>query len=520
MAEYLRMLREQFDRLSTVQKRSIGGVALVALLATGILLFTPAREDTVRLFGDLDLKETAGIRSRLDALGIPYRISDGGTAIHVPRASRDQALVALAENDQLPQRSPGFGEIIGLPSALNQSKEVLDVNILRALQGEIEKTVKSFPAVAAARVHLNRPEKSLFTEDAKPDKASVQLTLRPGQRLEPRQVKAIRAIIANAAGIDPEHITIVDAEMNDLTDLIEDPKTGAALSQNQQDMQAKLARDLEKKVKEALNRILGADRYTVTVTAELNFDEVDEERKELRPPIEGEETGVPVSRRTVDEAYEGQAPLAGGEPGVNPNVPPTYPGARKGATKYTKAEKDENIDYNETKTRTKKAVGSTIRRLSVAAMVDDVVPEAQLPSLRDYIKSAVGLDERRGDSLSVSRIPFNRGDAKAAEARARKERLQEMIAKIAIVAIPVFLLLLIFVVLWRRWEAKVEELEPEMLDLSEIKEPEERVEEEEPEEELDPVERARQDKVVAIREMAHANPDGISKLLQLWLAEE
>lgn len=519
MAEYLRMLREQFDRLSTIQKWSIGGLALVALAAMGLLILSPTGDTMTPLFRSLDLKEAAGIRAKLDTLGIPYKISDGGATIHVAESRKSDAMLSLAETDQLPQRSKGWGDILGAPSPLNQSKEILDLSILRGLQGEIEKTIKAFPAVADVRVHIHKPEAGLFTEDAKEDKASVSLTLRPGARLEPRQVKAIRGVVANASGVDPEFITIVDDGMNDLTEAIEDVKSGAGLSISQQEMQAKHAREMEKKVKEALNRILGVDRYTVTVTCDLNFDEVEEERKELRPPVEGEETGVPVARRTVAETYEGQAPLAGGEPGVNPNVPPTYPGAKKGATKYSKTEADENIDYNETKTRTKRAVGSSIRRLSVAAMIDDVVPEAQIPSLRDYIKSAVGFDEKRGDSLSVSRIPFNRDDRKAAEARQKRERLQEMIAKIAIVAIPVFLLLLIFVVLWRRWEAKVEELEPDLLDLSEIKEPE-RQEEVEEVEELDPVEQERREKVTAIREMATGNPDAIAKLLQLWIVEE
>ncbi len=394
---------------------------------------------------------------------------------------------------------------------------MFDLNYLQGLQGELEKTISSFPDVRSVRVHIRRAKPELFSDDRKPDQASVTIDFHPGARVEPGKIKAIRSLVAHASGVAPEEIRIIEAgEMRDLTELIIDDKSGAGLSASQLEVQERMSKARQKDLQRALDDFVGAGRSRVTVALELAFDEVEEDRTVLKPPVEGEESGLAVSRKTVSENYEGMSPVNGGEPGVNPNVPPNYPGAKKGATKYSKSDVEENLDYNVEKTRTKRAVGSTVKRMSVAAMVDDAVPEASLPSIRNYLATASGIDERRGDRISVERMPFNRDDAKAAEARVRRERLQEMIAKIAIVAIPVFLLLLIFVVLWRRWEAKVEELEPDVLDLTAVAETE-RAEEAD---DLTPEQRERQEKVAKVRQFATNDPDGIAKLLQLWLVEE
>ncbi len=529
MGEYLRLLREQIDKLNTTQKWVAGGVSGAIFLALLSFVFVSTTSSKVVLFKDLDLNQAAQIKTNLEKMNVEYELLNNGTTFLIDPEKKSEVMITLAENDSLPKTSKGFDEIFGKRSSLSDSKERFRQDRIRAKQGELEITIKSFPSIKEARIHIFESEERLFQEDQKTSKASVTLDLKNGITLKPGNIKSIINIISHSTGISNEAISIVDQDMNNLSELVGDDEQATGLSVKRLILQKKIAMEKRLKIQRTLDKVLGKNSSDVNVTVELFYDQVEIQSKDIAPPIEGEEQGLAVSTTTMQENYEGNSPIREGQPGVDSNIPPSYPGVKKGKTKYSKSDQKTNYDFSTRNRHEIKALG-TIKKLSISAYIDEKAVERlrksnkedPLKILEKAIATSVGFDKMRGDSISVIGIPFNKDDQKMAAEKARKERLQEMIAKIAIVSTPVLFLLVIFVILWRRWESKVDELEPDLLDISEIIEPEEEIEiEESKEEEIIPPEILEQmEKVTQIKNKAGAEPDSMSRLLQLWLSDE
>ncbi|MGE0830340.1 MAG: flagellar basal-body MS-ring/collar protein FliF, partial [Hyphomonadaceae bacterium] len=191
--------------------RLFAALGVTAIVTAGLfaLLFRMGGEEKALLFSGIDMREAGQISSQLDTAGIKYDLRGDGTSIYVERSKVLSARLMLSEHG-LPSRGSVGYEIFDNPDALGQTQFQQNVNRLRALEGELARTIASLDGVDSARVHLVLPERQLFERDAEQPSASIVLKLRRDP-LTPSQVRAVRNLVASATpGLTANRVTILD----------------------------------------------------------------------------------------------------------------------------------------------------------------------------------------------------------------------------------------------------------------------------------------------------------------------
>lgn len=403
--------------------RSLGPGRLLVLSATALallaffafLILRAIEPPYTLLFGNLDLDDSAQIVSRLEALGVPFRLQGDGNAIMVPD---DQALrlrLALAE-EGLPRGGSVGDEIFDQSSALGTTNFLANVNLRRALEGELARTIGALADVRSARVHLVMPRHELFRRDQIEPSASITLRMHGAGRLNRRQVLAIQHLVAAAVpGLTTERVTLVDDQGTLLArggDGLE-----SALPSQAEERRVAYEAHLKRTIEQLLERSLGAGRVQAEVSADLDFDQVTLTEETFDP--EGQ---VVRSAQTVEE--ETQSSERDNDDAVTvgnnlPNAAAETPAAARTANENT-TRTEETINYEVSRrVRNQTQIGGRVRRLSVAVLVDGrMVPEAsgelvyeprseeELEQLASLVRSAIGFDEARGDVVAVRNLPF------------------------------------------------------------------------------------------------------------------
>src|SRR4051812_47282134 len=185
------------------------GAVTIALMAFFAFLIVRATAPQMSpLFTDLSVEDSSAIIKDLERQGVPYDIRNEGAILLVPKQEIPRLRMKLAEGG-LP-KGGGIGyEIFDKSDALGATSFVQNINHLRALEGELARSIRTFDRIQAARVHLVLPERPLFSRDKAEPSASIVLKVRGA--LEPQQVRAIRHLIASAvAGLKPQRVSVVD----------------------------------------------------------------------------------------------------------------------------------------------------------------------------------------------------------------------------------------------------------------------------------------------------------------------
>lgn len=512
----------------TQSQRVLFLLVSTALFAGLITLFLySGKPDYAPLFRSTDPQEAGRVVDALRELNIPYRLSSGGTVVEVPQDKLYEARMKLAQKG-FPSKGTGF-EIFdkgtfGLTSFLQR------VNYQRALQGELERTIATLAEVEAARVHIVLPEERLFAEEEKEPTASVVLRLRPGATLKEAQIEAIAHLVANSVeGLRPERVAIIDDQGNILASGTKEGVTLLSLA-NLTAAQLEIKREVEevlaRRIQTMLESVLGARQAVVRVSADLNFERREGEKETFEPVLEGE--GIVRSTKETEERYQGTATPPGGTAGVASNIPIyAEPEGRGTQSTYARRESTVNYEVNRILERFSSSPGR-IERLSVAVLVDSMLPQEAVEKVRSVVQAAAGLDFARGDTLIVEVLPFNRAmweeEAKALKAQ-RFMDLLELFLKYGLIG---FFVLLFYVLGKRILVAATtpQEVVAEFFEAPEVPEEEERVEELPPVRppELSPEERMRlelQRKMEEeIQQLVQTNPDSVAKLIRNWLSEE
>ncbi len=440
---------EMWNSLSPVRKGLLTASG-VGLLALAFLLNSWAgRTEFVTLYTNLDSADSGEIVEQLRSQGIAYELAASGSTIRVPAGQADELRVDFATQG-LPQGGQvGFEIFEG--NSFTATDFVQRLNFQRGLQGELSRTIETFPQVQQARVHLVLPEKSLFVADQSPATASVVVALRPGRSLELSEVNGIAHLVSGAVeGLSKEHITVLDQSGTILYDGQQMASTdGLGLSGTQLTMQQDYERRLEADVQSMLDRALGPARSAVTVSAVLNFNTVETQRETYSSPADG----TPRSSSTVQESYTtGELDAAGqipgaltNVPGANANLPTVETETTTGeGTSYSRTETTSNFEVDKTTVYEVEAPGR-VERLSVSLLLDETVTEAQAVALQDTVAAAVGINLDRGDQVVVSRLPFDRTSlAEAQEAFAAEAAMDQWFGY-ARMGLPVLMLLVGFI---------------------------------------------------------------------------
>ena len=409
-------LLQTLQKLGAVRLVAIG-VALVAILGFFIFVATRLTSPSMGLlYGDLDTKDSAQVVSKLETLGIPYELKGDGTSIMVPQDQVARLRLTMAETGIPHGASIGY-EVFDKPEGLGTTNFVQGINEMRALEGELERTIGTISIIENARVHLVLPKRELFTRDRQDPSASIVLKVRGNSTLTKGQVVAIQNLVSTAvSGLKPNHISIIDQNGNLLARGTDDPNEGLGGSSTAEEQRVAYENRLSRSVEELLDRSIGYGHVRVDVNADMDFDRMTTNQESYDP--DGQ---VVRSTQTMTEANQDND--AGDNPvTVQTNLPDgqTAQGAAGTGTKSKHNRNEETTNYEITKKTTSltRETG-VVKRLSVAVMVDGTyklnadgvhdyaarAPE-ELAQLTKLVQSAIGYDEKRGDKVEVVNLRF------------------------------------------------------------------------------------------------------------------
>ena len=401
------------------------------------------KPDFALLYGELGPKESGEIVDLLKEDNVPFQIRGNGSAIAVPSEKVHEMRLKLAGKG-LPREESGY-ELLD-KVGFGTSDFVQRVNYRRAVQGELAKTIRHLDYVEWAQVHLALPEGSLFVEDEKSATASVILKLksRSAGVLRPEQVASIVHLVsAGVEGLKPENVTITDTRGN-LLSRKELPSSMIGASNDQLVMKKKIEDYFVAKAQDLLDKIVGAGKSVVRVSADLDFKHVDEKLVEFDP-----ERRVPKVQ-TVTTRVSGGAPFSGGGvPGMQANLM-----SQSGIIQSVgSSEEEETAQTQYELSKTERIIadhGASLKRMSVAVLVDGMYEDQKaedgkiqkvytsrnkddMVRIAALVKQAIGIDEsgNRNDSFEIQNVQFYEPSFEQEEASLKKEQQKEFMLKMA-----------------------------------------------------------------------------------------
>ena len=377
------------------------------------------------LYGHVESSDAGAIVSKLETLKIPYELRGDGSIIMVPEDRVLRLRMSLAE-EGLPSRTSAGYELFDKQDAFGTTSFVQNINQLRALEGELARTIQSLDTIEGARVHLVLPKRELFAKDAA--QASASIVVKARGALSPAQVRAIQNLVSSAVeGLQTDRVAIIDDHGRLLAGAAStDPQR--QLSQDLQDRTSAFEQRLKTQIEEIVSSVVGPNKARVEVAAELDFNRVTENTESYDP--DGQ---VVRSTQTVEEKSNNSEGQQQDSVSVAQNLPDAKdkPPSETSKSNSNSNRNEETVNYEISKT-TKTAVleAGRVKRVSVAVLVDGTrdgaTPDAkytarsaeELDKIQTLVRGAIGYDEKRGDQVNVINLPF----ANAAEAEAAPEK--------------------------------------------------------------------------------------------------
>ncbi|HYE78316.1 MAG TPA: flagellar basal-body MS-ring/collar protein FliF, partial [bacterium] len=384
--------------------RLLWGLLSALLLAVVAFLgMRVSQPEYVVMYSGLTQEDSAAMADVLRSENIPFRLSDTGDALLVPAAHRDEARLAVAGEGVLPAGPKGY-EILDSPSPFSLSDFSQRVNLQRAREGELARTLMSLEGVQDARVLLNLPDDSPFLGEKSEPGASVALTLRGRQSLAESEAQTIANLVAAAVPeLDPRNVVIVDQYAN----LLSGPHaTGLASNAEGKSVVETFETRVEEKVRKLLEAAYGGPNVRVAVTASLDLDRVTSTKETFAP--DGDGRGIPRSEEITETTSKGGMAVDEGIAGTSSNIPsyPT-PEAANGSGASRSSSTVTNYEISSVREVIEKAPGE-VKRLSVSVLLDQPTLAPELKStLEESIKAAINFDAVRGDMVSVAAIPYS-----------------------------------------------------------------------------------------------------------------
>lgn len=389
----------------------IGAVAF-GLLALFIFLMTRVQTpDWALLYGDLDTGESDAIVAELAGQETPFQIRASGAEIYVPREQVGGLRLQLAELGVGGRIIQGY-ELFDRDESLGQSSFQQEVTRLRALEGELARTIVSLASVKGARVHLVLPRRELFSRDTQDPTASIVLKMRGTQRLDRNQVLAIQHLVSTAVPqLKPGRISIIDDRGTLLAGGGETTDGGPG-AQTVNDLRVSYENRLAQRVTELLEKTVGFGKVRVEVRADMNFSQEVVNQESFDP-----EQQVLRSSETIEEAASASEANQDTVT-VGNNLPDAGAGLDEGAggtrEQSSKTEERSNFEIGKTLTNIVTPPGR-VERISVAVLVDGSRDEAgnylertpeQLQQMETLVRSAVGFDPARDDTIEIINMEF------------------------------------------------------------------------------------------------------------------
>jgi len=362
------------------------------------------------LFSGLESRDAAAISSKLDSMAVKYDAKEGGTIL-VPADQVTKLRMALAQ-DNLPAAGVGY-EIFDKSDTFGTTAFVQNINHLRALEGELSRSMQTIEGILAARVHLVIPEHQIFSRDDQQPSASV--VLKTAGRLDRGQVRAIQHLVAAAvSGLSADRVAIVDDRGTLLAG--GDDKSGPdALARSQDEDTTNYENSLRQRIEAIVTSVVGTGHVQVQVAADINYNHTQTTSETYDP-----DSKVVRSTQTVEQ----NASNTSGSTGAAVSVASALPGGGQPAagggdqSKDSSGRTEETTNYEISKKVTTSTVdGGDIKKVSVAVVVDGSGDTAaaykprsadEMTKITALVKSAMGFDQVRGDQVQVTNMQFAR----------------------------------------------------------------------------------------------------------------
>ncbi|MEQ8267362.1 MAG: flagellar basal-body MS-ring/collar protein FliF [Parvibaculum sp.] len=403
--------------------RSLGVVrlatlALVAIALLAFFAFIGLRMGTqpkALLFADVGVEDAAKMIAELDAEKIDYDLRGNGTMIYVPQSEVLRLRMSLAGKGLPAGGTVGY-EIFDNADALGTTSFLQNINHLRALEGELARTIRAIEGIEAARVHLVLPERELFSRDRREPTASIVLKVSRNS-LTSQQVKAIQYLVSSAVdGLSAGRVSIVD-------------ERGALLASGAgDDSQSMLASSVDERrtgyenrlrthLENIVQRVVGADKARVEVTAQMDYNRITQTSDTFDPngQVVRSTQSVEDTSNSADSIANDGASVGNNLPNANLGGAETETGSRQAANRS-----EETVNYEISRTtKTEVLEPGRVKRLSVAVLVDGSYTsgaegeavyaprsEQELKKIEALVKSAMGFDESRGDQIEIVNLQF------------------------------------------------------------------------------------------------------------------
>ncbi|MEE3627083.1 flagellar basal-body MS-ring/collar protein FliF [Nitrospirillum sp. BR 11752] len=410
-------LLQTLRNLGPVRLGAIGGVALLIIALFGFLLFNGSSPNMALLYSDLSPSDGGAIVQQLDQMQpkVPYQVSPDSTRIEVPADQVGRIRMLMAQQGLPTGGNVGY-EIFNQAESLGTTSFMQSVQQLRALEGELSRTVNTLAPVQQSRIHLVLPKRELFSRETQKATASVVLRLRPGQQLKKEQVASIQHLIAaSVPGLQPDMVSVVDDKGNLLARGMGSDSKEAMMATAEEKRLAYQQR-LTDKVEEIVGRTVGMGKVRAEVTVDMDFDRITTNSEIFDPDSQVVRSTETNNENSEDINKEGQDPVT-----VANNLPSANAeNASNGASSSKSTKTNERINYEISKTvKVHEREAGQVRRLSVAVLVDgNYVPDDkgvaqyqprsddELQKLAALVRSSIGYDGSRGDTVDVVSMKF------------------------------------------------------------------------------------------------------------------
>lgn len=427
--EFVKDKTDKFKALNTTKKIALG-VIVIALISATVFGVKYAQDSKYGvLFSGLESKDALSVTQELEAKGVDMKIK--GTTIYVPKDQVDKLRIEMSP--MITSGSQGF-ELMDEGSSFGLTDEEFELKKNRMIQGEIERTIKTFPQIENARVHLTQGQESVFADESIEGKAAVYITVKDGEKISEEQVRSIMSLVSAAGlNIPKQSVEVIDQNMNLLSEGLFDENGNAVVGQGggldlARNAERSLNKDLERSIKGLLEPIFGVGKISVTVNSDLNFDTTEttqivvdpnrvailEERSE-NTSKEPNESGGTIDNNMSVQAVETQ----NGE----------------------EQTKEEHLEFStgQTETKTIKAQGE-INRITASIAINAEVDAGTMRDIEQMVENAVGMDAERGDSVSVVAMNFTPVDLEdeqlaQAEAQRKKKMLVAGVVTVVLIAL-------------------------------------------------------------------------------------
>lgn len=400
---------------------ALGASTFIIFVIGFILLYSMSQSSLVPLYNSMSPDDSYPITLRLKSAGVRYEVSSDGSQIMVP-LDRVLSLRMMLAQEGLPHAKPQSGyEIFDKSDFLGASQFVNNINLTRAMEGEISRTINSLSPIESSRVHIVLPKRDLFSKTGPAPSASVMLKVRQGHKLSRKDISGIAHLLATAVpDLSVKNITIIDQNGRSMkADQGDEDEAKNDASKEMLDYRLQVESRIQESIEDLLSKHVGPGKVKASVTATINFNKEVINSEDFNPDRQ-----VIRSRKSSNEEDSEKTPQSNVSVANNlPNYNQNLNGETDPGKKHSRSDDITNFEISKVVSNKVMQWGN-IDRISVAVLIDGSYEKDEASSkitykertaeeikkIRSLVASAAGIDEARGDMLEIINLPFERGD--------------------------------------------------------------------------------------------------------------